>query len=94
MQWFGRYDTIRENGGNMLTLMQLLNVIKEPLDRQLLLEWCQLIAEDSEKVYMFNDDLFDNHGIELSEVQMERLVLVCQNGKYKSAFEVAKLENS
>lgn len=78
----------------MLTLMQLLNALKEPLERELLLEWCKLIAEDEENVYMLNDELFDNHGIEMSEVQMERLVLVCQSGKYKSAFEVGKLENA
>lgn len=78
----------------MLTLMQLLNTLKEPLERQLLLEWCQLIEEDAEKVYMLNDELFDNHGIDLSETQMDRLVIVCLSGKYKSAFEVVKLENN
>jgi len=73
----------------MLTLMQILKVITDEMGRCEVLDWCRLIEQDADEAQLFADFLDNTYNIELSEIQLERLIGVCKSGKFESAFVVA-----
>ena len=76
----------------MLTLIQLLKVIKDKESIESLMIWCRLIADDISEADELAETLDNDFGIELSDLQLDRLIQVCQSGKYKSAFELNTLQ--
>jgi hypothetical protein len=72
----------------MLTLIQILKRLdnKEAIDS--LEQWCMNIAQDETEAFELAEMLDEQLGIELSDIQIDRLISVCQSGTYKSAFKI------
>ena len=67
----------------MMVMMQLWKLFPDKTSRQGLMSYFEIIKDDVSEGFAFQEYLNDVHGIELTDSQVERLILACRKESYK-----------
>jgi hypothetical protein len=68
----------------MMVMMQLWKLFPDNASRQGLISHFELIKDDVTEGFLFQEYMNDMYGIELTDSQVERLILACRKESYKS----------